>query len=118
MSVELYDFNLETGIKTDVTGTESVGAIDFHTPTFEGYAELMDPKTFEGEASAIALVAGAVIVVALVAGGAYLIFSVQRTVEMAAGGISMGMEVSSAMAEGASSLAAGAGDFLRDIIPS
>jgi len=117
MPIDLYNFNLETGIKTDVTGTESMGPIDIHVPTFEGYAEFMDPRTFEGEAAAIAAIAGAAIVITLVAGGAYLLFTVQRTVEMAAGGISVGMQAGSEVAKGASGFASGVGNFLRDIIP-
>lgn len=111
----LYDFNLQTGIMTDVTGTESIGPIELRVPTFESL-EFMDPQTFEGGELAIAAIAG-VAIIALVAGGAYLVFTTQRTIEMAAGGISMGLEAGGEVAKGASGLASGFGNFLRDIIP-
>lgn len=111
-----YAFDLEVPLISNVTGTGRF-PLDFIAPEMTSL-EFLDPKTFEGEALAVAAIAGTIAIVALVAGGAYVVFQISQATNMFAGAVSGGLEASKSVAGGFSSIAQGAGKALGDVSSS
>ncbi len=105
VQAEVYDFDISPTMNRGgsvpepsmLTGIE----LDLRTKRQTGRAfgsELL-PETFEGEAAAIGLVAGAIIVVALVAGGAYLTFQAQKAMELGGAILAPGISIAESVVE-------------------
>ncbi len=100
-----YDFDIipsmEAGGTTPILGKLRDIELELRDDVSTGrvFGAQIFPETFEGEGLAIAAVAGAIIVVVLVAGGAYLTFQAQKAMELTGAVLAPGISIAESVAE-------------------
>lgn len=117
MSSEWVQFDLGTNIRHTEDPLRKFGGLKKITPLSIMGAEYGEAGSFDDTALAIFGVAGAIAVIALVAGGVYVTYQVAETTKVAGNILQTGAEAGKIATEGASELGKGLGNFFSDIFP-